>query len=156
MFSTCSVAVHAISCIYNVPRFHCCITALPEVGSGGGEGGRNCQIICRHADQFSPTCEQRRARIASIMSRSSARTQVKGQGAGFTDPRSRNGRGRCMQADFSTNTEYRELHEQSPNGANTRPHQLAYDTANISPLALLFCAPFTMSRIDCCNLVIVY
>ena len=32
--------------------------------------GRNCQLICRHADQFRPTCEQRRARIASIMSRS--------------------------------------------------------------------------------------
>ena len=59
VFSTC----------FNVPRFHCCRAALPEEGSGG-KGGRNLQTVHRHVDQFSLTCEQRRARIASIVSRS--------------------------------------------------------------------------------------
>ena len=44
VFSTCFVAVHA-----NVPRFHCCITALPEVGPGG-VGGKEEEIVNLFAD----------------------------------------------------------------------------------------------------------
>ena len=85
----------------NVPRFHCCITALPEV-SPVGERGKEKGIVNFFADMqinlVPPVSSGELGLPASCRDRRSY--QVKGQEAGFADPSMTERKGALHAKDF--------------------------------------------------------